>query len=342
MPPLARNVVDTNAVAALAQWINTFVPGPLPYPWQHQDIGAVGLVGDARYTTNLGTFTVTGSGADIWGTADSFHFAYQNAGGNCEIIARVTSITDTFPWAKAGVMIRESTAPGAANAFIALTPQNGVEYQWRSAGGSDSFYVQGPFVTSPYWLRLTRTNNVIKAFHSPNGTAWTQLGANLTMTLNSNLIAGLAVTAVNDNELNTSTLDSVLVRSEGMADTDGDGMPNSYELANNFNPNDGTDAAQDADGDRITNFQEYLAGTNPRDASSVLRITRVRRQGNDLVLSFLTATGKTYAVERATNLPSVFWQTLTNIGPVANTNTVLTNAGGVQATNGFFRVRLVP
>jgi hypothetical protein len=342
MPPLARNVVDTNAVTALAQWINTFVPGSLPYPWQHQDIGGVGIGGDAQYTTNLGTFTVAGSGVDIWGTADSFHFAYQNAGGDCEIIARVATITDTDPWAKAGVMIRESVAPGARNTFIALTAQNGVEYQWRGTNGGENFYVQGPIVTPPYWLRLTRTNNLFKAFHSPNGTAWTQLGANLTMTLASNLTAGLAVTAVNNSQLNTSTFDSVVVRSQGTTDTDGDGMPDSYELANSFLPNNATDGPQDADNDRVTNFQEYLAGTNPRDSNSVLRLTRVWRQGNDLIFGFLSATGKTYAVERATNLPPTFWQTVTNIGPVATTNAVLTNSSGAVGPAGFYRVRLVP
>src|SRR5205085_3377187 len=118
-------------------------------------------------------------GVDIWGNADSFQFAYQNAGGDCEIIARVASITDTDPWAKAGVMIRENTAPGARNVFITLTAQNGTEYQWRSATNGESFYVQGPAVASPYWLRLTRTNNVFKAFHSANGAAWTQLGTNM-------------------------------------------------------------------------------------------------------------------------------------------------------------------
>ncbi len=342
MPPLARNVVDTNAVTALAQWINTFVPGMLPYPWQHQDIGAVGLTGDASYTPNLGTFTIAGSGADIWGTADAFQFAYQNAGGDCEVIARVASITDTDPWAKSGVMIRESATPGSRNVFIAVTAQNGIEYQWRNVTDGDCFYVQGPFVVPPYWLRITRTNNVFKAFHSANGTAWSQLGANLTMSLNSNLIAGLAVSAVNNSQLNTATFDSVLMRSKGLADTDGDGMPDGYELANNFNPNSAADGTQDADGDFVTNFQEYLSGTNPRDASSVLRITRLLRQGNDLVLSFLSATGKIYAIERAMNLPSASWQTLTNIGPVMSTNAVVTNISGIQATNGFYRVRLVP
>lgn len=47
-------------------------------------------------------------------------------------------------------------------------------------------------------------------------------------------------------------------------DSDGDGLPDDYELANGFNPNDPTDAAKDADGDGLTNLQEFLRGTNPR------------------------------------------------------------------------------
>src|SRR5207247_2124486 len=113
MPPLARNSIDTNFIPALAQWINSFSPGPLPPPWQHQDIGTVVNAGDATYTTNIGTFTVAGAGVDIWSTADSFHYAFQNVTGDCEVIARVVTITDSNPWAKAGVMVRESVAPGA-------------------------------------------------------------------------------------------------------------------------------------------------------------------------------------------------------------------------------------
>ena len=45
-------------------------------------------------------------------------------------------------------------------------------------------------------------------------------------------------------------------------DTDGDGLPNSYETANGLNPNNPTDASIDSDGDGKSNFQEFLAGTN--------------------------------------------------------------------------------
>ena len=60
-----------------------------------------------------GTFTVNGGGVDIWGTSDQFRFVYQQLTGNGEIIARVTSLTNTDPWAKAGVMVREDLTANA-------------------------------------------------------------------------------------------------------------------------------------------------------------------------------------------------------------------------------------
>ena len=51
-----------------------------------------------------GTYTLTGSGADIWGGADQFHFAYKEVTGSATIIARIDSLTNTNPFAKAGVM----------------------------------------------------------------------------------------------------------------------------------------------------------------------------------------------------------------------------------------------
>lgn len=52
-------------------------------------------------------------------------------------------------------------------------------------------------------------------------------------------------------------------------DDDNDGMPDEFEINNNFDPLDGTDAAQDADNDGSTNFEEFSAGTDPNSADSV-------------------------------------------------------------------------
>ncbi|MHB8762804.1 MAG: FG-GAP-like repeat-containing protein [Deferrisomatales bacterium] len=47
-------------------------------------------------------------------------------------------------------------------------------------------------------------------------------------------------------------------------DTDGDGLPDAWEVTHGFNPNDPADGGQDADGDGLTNRQEYQLGLDPR------------------------------------------------------------------------------
>src|SRR5207248_1732539 len=71
---------------------------------------------------------------------------------------------------------------------------------------------------------------------------------------------------------NTATLnwtDLATAVASDLADDDGDGMHNSWETTNGFNPRDPSDAAMDADGDGVTNLAEYQAGSDPRNALSV-------------------------------------------------------------------------
>ncbi len=48
------------------------------------------------------------------------------------------------------------------------------------------------------------------------------------------------------------------------ADTDGDGMPDTWEKTHGLNPNDISDGSADADKDGYTNVEEFLNGTNPK------------------------------------------------------------------------------
>src|SRR5262249_20977723 len=70
-------------------------PSSLPAGWSHADIGAVGFTGDTTYDPTASAFTVKGSGADIWGAADAFHFAYRSLTGDGAIVARVASQQNT-------------------------------------------------------------------------------------------------------------------------------------------------------------------------------------------------------------------------------------------------------
>ena len=184
-----------------------------PPPWQTSDVGAVGLLGNGAYSN--GVFIVSGSGADIWNNADAFRYVYLPLTNGGDISARVTSQGNTDPWAKAGVMIRDSLAPGAAYGLMMVTPGNGFNFQSRTAnGGAAGGQVAGTALNTPpnNWVRLTRTNNTFTAYESADGVNWTQAGTPVTLTFTSPYYyVGLAVCSHNNNSLSTVTFDNVTV-----------------------------------------------------------------------------------------------------------------------------------
>jgi regulation of enolase protein 1 (concanavalin A-like superfamily) len=181
----------------------------LPSPWQSGDIGGPGYAGGDSYLS--GVFTVSGGGADIFGTSDQFRYVYQTASGDCEIKAKVTSQQNTDAWAKAGVMIRESTAANSKNMMMEITPGNGFSMNYRTtAGGSSTSVAGGTLNTAPNnWVRLVRTGNTLKAYKSADGTSWTQVGSNVTLTMNSSVTIGLAVTSHNNGFQSQATFSNV-------------------------------------------------------------------------------------------------------------------------------------
>jgi hypothetical protein len=192
----------------------------LPAPFQNQDVGAVGVAGSASYCS--GQYTVSGSGADIWGTADAFQFVYTYlpVSTNCDIRARVVSVQNTSNNAKAGVMIRESLAANSRHAMADVEPvtTTGIEFIWRTntTGNSTSAATTG--LTAPYWIRLTRTNNTFQAYRSPNGSTWTQIGSAVTLSMSNNAYVGLAVCS-HAGGLCSSVFDNVTLLSPPPANT---------------------------------------------------------------------------------------------------------------------------
>lgn len=91
-------------------------------------------------------------------------------------------------------------------------------------------------------------------------------------------------------------------------DTDGDGMPDSWEnLYPGLNPM-ANDANGDLDNDGMTNLEEYLAGTAPNDANSVLELRIV--SASPTVLEFDAVAGKSYLVEYENTLDAASWTLL--------------------------------
>ncbi len=73
------------------------------------------------------------------------------------------------------------------------------------------------------------------------------------------------------------SVDAIWVNGKGLidditlisfADADGDGIPDSVELASGLNPYDAEDSLIDSDGDNVINIDEFIAGTDINDADT--------------------------------------------------------------------------
>jgi regulation of enolase protein 1 (concanavalin A-like superfamily) len=190
--------------------IQLYATATLPAPWQSQDVGAVGAAGSAAHAS--GTFTVTGSGANIGGTADEFRYVYQTLSADGEIRARVTAVQNTSSAAKAGVMIRETLNGNSKHGLMCLRPDGQFEFTRRtSTGGSSSSTLSTANPAPNNWVRLTRSGNRLRAYKSSDGVNWVQVGNSITVSMASSIQVGLAVSSANDGVLNTSTFDNVTV-----------------------------------------------------------------------------------------------------------------------------------
>ena len=185
----------------------------LPAGWDAQDIGSVGLAGAARYVNSV--LTVTGSGADIWNSADEFRFVYRTMTGDGTIVARVASLDGDDAWTKAGVMIRASTDARSAHASMFVSAAEGLAFQRRRSTGASSISTAGGGGTAPRWVRLARVGSAITAATSIDGKTWTTVGTD-TISLGPDVLVGVAVTSHDDSSVATGLFDHVEVTGRGL------------------------------------------------------------------------------------------------------------------------------
>jgi ABC-type transport system involved in multi-copper enzyme maturation permease subunit len=137
------------------------------------------------------------TGPDGEAVADSFFFVHQPMTGNGSITARLTSLTGATsalgmnigqpgnplagtkpvlaPWAKAGVIIKQSLRQGSAYAAVMATGAHGVRMQYNYT--HDSPGLPGRVsAAAPRWLRLTRSGSSLTGYDSVNGSRWTKIG----------------------------------------------------------------------------------------------------------------------------------------------------------------------
>lgn len=193
--------------------VGTVAPPPpaCPTGWTCGDIGYPTPTGSQ--SVNGGTWTVVAGGGDIWGTADSFHYIWQNLASDGSMSAHVTTqTTTTSVYAKTGVMMRQTTDAGSAYYMVTVTPGQGIQVQYRSAQGAVAAQSANIPGTVPTYVKVSRTGSSFSAYTSADGANWTLVtGSTVTINMSGTVLEGVASTSHNTTASCTSTVDSVMV-----------------------------------------------------------------------------------------------------------------------------------
>ena len=210
---------DNSDADLINEGITEIVPITIPSvgTFTPADIGGPGVAGST--TVNGNTLTVTGGGADIWGTSDQFHFAHQQRTGDFDISMKATSFTPAVLYSKFGLMARESLAANSPHYFIFAWGSNagrganssGYEDHYRTTPGGNTtanYPAAGQHLVSypNGWLRLARKGSTFISYTSADGANWAEY-ARQTIAMPATLYFGIAMNAHDSGLAATGTIE---------------------------------------------------------------------------------------------------------------------------------------
>ncbi len=162
------------------------------------DIGEIEAPGSTEFDGS--EFIVRGGGADIWGGADAFHFAFNEFEGPFRMAgnALMGPLDSDSEWVKGGLMVRNNLTPGSSNAFTQMDGSGDndqlIRWQQRLEQGADS--QAGDFFENQFGDMLIerRGKTVITKVLTPDGEE-VVLGTHFLSDMEDPVFAGLAVTS---------------------------------------------------------------------------------------------------------------------------------------------------
>jgi dipeptidyl aminopeptidase/acylaminoacyl peptidase len=133
----------------------------------HGDIGTVLHAGSVEYDAATGTYTVTGSGENMWSTADAFQFVWKKVSGDVTLTADISFLgTGGNPHRKAVLMIRQSLDADSPYADVAVHGVGMTAIQFREEKGATTQEVQANVTTAPQRVRIEKRGDY---FHMLTG-----------------------------------------------------------------------------------------------------------------------------------------------------------------------------
>ena len=175
------------------------------------DVGSPPLKGAAVFDATTGQYKITGSGTDIWGTADQFHYVWREMSGDFAVTATAKFLTDGIGHRKGVIMLRKSLDADSPFVQLAIHGDGTPAVQVRKTKADNTNTVDFPVEGPGTWkLKLVRQGTTITVWISKDGAPLRELGHTPNQ-LGSPVLVGLGVSSHTKDAVNTVLFSDVSV-----------------------------------------------------------------------------------------------------------------------------------
>ena len=175
----------------------------------HGDVGTVLHAGSVEYDTAKHTYTVVGSGENMWLAADAFQFVWKRISGDVTLTADISFLNKTGnEHKKAVLMLRQSLDGDSIYADVALHASGLTSLQFRDEKGAVTREIQSN-LSAPKRLRIAKRGDYVYMSLAQDGGEPGVAGGWLRIPLQGRFYVGLGVCSHDKDVVETATFANV-------------------------------------------------------------------------------------------------------------------------------------
>lgn len=181
------------------------------------DVGDTALAGTVTYDETSGAYTISGSGGNMWGGRDAFHYVWKKMSGDVFAAADIEWMGEGgHEHRKAGIVIRESLEPDARYADLVVHGNGLTSLQYRDETGGETRQIIAPF-SGARRIRLEKEGDYVFMSVAGEGEPLRSGGGNYRIPFGDEFYIGLAVCSHDNSVRETARFSNVSIELVEMA-----------------------------------------------------------------------------------------------------------------------------
>ena len=200
LPALAGLLLPVYAAPAAA---------PLGIFEDHADVGTVLNTGSVEYDASKRTYTIAGSGENMWFAADAFQFVWKKVSGDITLTADISFIgSGGEAHRKAVLMIRQSLDADSPYADVARHGDGLTSLQARDEKGANTSEIQSA-MKAPARVRIAKRGDYVYIWVAAEGEQLQFSGGSMRIPMHDPFYVGIGVCSHNKDTVEKAVFSNV-------------------------------------------------------------------------------------------------------------------------------------